>query len=97
MLSASFLFKHCLFARVHHSPMSKNCLESAQNYKIFSFIIQNKMALTEHSTSGNRFSVQPEGDLRQNDSHDAREVGLNHKIADFPFQMEICCHHYIFA
>lgn len=61
------------------------------------FIIRNKTALTEHSASGNRFSVQPEGDLRQNDSHDAREVGLNHKIANFPFQMEICCHHYIFA
>lgn len=57
----------------------------------------SKTGLTEHSASGNRFTVQPEGDLRQNDSHDAREVGLNHKVADFPFQMEICCHHYIFA
>lgn len=64
---------------------------------MFSFIIQNKTALTEHGASGNRFSVQPEGDLRQNDSHDAREVGLNHKIANLSFQMEICCHHYIFA
>lgn len=90
-LSASFFFKHSLFARVHHSPMWKNCLEGAQNETLV------KTTLTEHSASGNWFSVQPEGDLRQNDSHDAREVGLNHKIANFPFQMEICCHHYIFA
>lgn len=96
-LSASFFFKHSLFALVHQSLLWKNCLESAQNYKMLIFIIRNKTALTEHRASGNRFSVQPEGDLRQNDSHDAREVGLNHKIANFPFQMEICCHHYIFA
>lgn len=58
---------------------------------------KRKTALTEHGASRDRFSVQPEGDLRQNDGHDAREVGLNHEIANFPFQMEICCHHNIFA
>lgn len=76
------------------------------SYEQFNFIIQwniaelewkHKTALTKHSASRNRFSVQPEGNLRQDDGHDAREVGLNHKIANFPFQMEICCHHYIFA
>lgn len=75
-------------------------------YELFNFIIQwniaelewkQKTALTKHSASRHRFSVQPEGNLRQDDGHDAREVGLNHKIANFPFQMEICCHHYIFA
>lgn len=52
--------------------------------------------LTEHGAGGNRLSVQPEGDLRQYDGHDAWEVRLNHKVANLPFQVEVRRHHHIF-
>lgn len=53
--------------------------------------------LTEDSACRHRLPVQPEGDLRENDGHYAGEIRLDHEIANFPFQMEIRCHHYIFS
>lgn len=103
-------YAKCIFLFFQHpicvATSSTYVKELFWNYERFDFIIhwniaemewKRKTALTEHGASRDRFSVQPEGDLRQNDSHDAREVGLNHEIANFPFQMEICCHHNIFA
>lgn len=102
MLSASFILSTpYLCGYIIHL-----CERIVLNYERFDFIIhwniaemewKCKTALTEHGASRDRFSVQPEGDLRQNDGHDAREVGLNHEIANFPFQMEIRCHHNIFT
>lgn len=53
--------------------------------------------LTEDSTSRHRLPVQPERDLGKDDCHDAGQIRLNDKIADFPFQMKISCHHHIFS
>lgn len=53
--------------------------------------------LTEHSSSRHRLSVQPERHLGENDGHDARQVRLNDKVADFPLQMEMSRHHRVFT
>lgn len=92
-------YAKCIFLFFQH-PI---CVATSSTYvKELFWITKGSVSLfietlTEHGASRDRFPVQPEGDLRQNDGHDAREVGLNHEIANFPFQMEICCHHNIFA
>lgn len=48
--------------------------------------------LTENSSRWNRLPIEPEGDLRENDRHDAWQVCLDHKITNFSFQVEIRCH-----
>lgn len=53
--------------------------------------------LTKHGSCGHGLSVQPEWHLGENDSHDARQVCLNHKIPDFSFQVEMSCHYGIFT
>lgn len=55
-----------------------------------------EVTLTEHGAGGNGLSVQPEGDLRQYDGHDARKIRLNHKVANLPFQVEVRRHHHVF-
>lgn len=57
---------------------------------------RREATLTEHGAGGNGLSVQPEGDLRQYDGHDAREVRLNHKVANLPLQVEVRRHHHVF-
>lgn len=54
-------------------------------------------SLTEHSSRRHRFSVKPERHLGENDSHDARQIRLNHKIPNFSFQVEMSCHYGIFT
>lgn len=49
--------------------------------------------LTKHSPGWDRFSVQPEGHLGENNCHDARQVRLNDKVANLPLQMEMSRHH----
>lgn len=53
--------------------------------------------LTEHSPSRHWFSIQPERHLGENDCHDAREVRLDDKVADFPLQMKMSRHHCVFT
>lgn len=53
--------------------------------------------LTEHGARRHGLAVQPEGHLREDDGHYAGEIRLDHEIANFPFQMEIRCHHHIFS
>lgn len=49
-------------------------------------------ALTEDSPGRDRFTVEPEWDLGQNDSHEAGHVSLNHKVTDLPLQVEMGHH-----
>lgn len=50
-------------------------------------------ALTKHSPGRDRLPVEPEGHLGQDDGHEARHVGLNHKVANLSLQEEVS-HHY---
>lgn len=51
-----------------------------------------KRALTKDGPGWDRFTVEPEWDLWQNDSHEARHVGLNHKVTNLPLQVEVGHH-----
>lgn len=48
--------------------------------------------LTKYSSGGYRLSVEPEGDLGEDDCHDAGQVSLDHKVANLPLQVEVGCH-----
>lgn len=54
-------------------------------------------ALTEHSPGRNRLPVEPEGHLREDDSHDAGQVRLDHEVADLPLQVEMGRHDRVLA
>lgn len=49
--------------------------------------------LTKDSPGRDRLSVEPERYLGEDDSHDAGKVRLDHKVTDFPLQVEVGCHH----
>lgn len=53
--------------------------------------------LTEHSSGRHRLSIEPEGDLGQDDRHDAGQIRLDHKVADLPLQMEVSRHDRVFT
>lgn len=53
--------------------------------------------LTKHSPGGHRLPVEPEGDLGEDDGHDAGQVRLDHEVADLPLQMEMGRHDRVFA
>lgn len=56
-----------------------------------------KSALTEHRPGRDRLPIQPEGDLRQDDGHEARHVGLDDKVSDLSLQVEVGHHHCVEA
>lgn len=49
--------------------------------------------LTEHSPGRDGLSVEPEGHLGEDDGHDAGEIRLDHKVTNFPLQVEVGRHH----
>lgn len=53
--------------------------------------------LTEDSPGRDGLSVEPERHLGEDDRHDAGQVRLDHKVADFPLQVEVGCHHNILS
>lgn len=56
-----------------------------------------KLSLTEHRPRRNRLPVEPEGDLGQDYSHEARHVGLDNKVSDLSLQVEMSHHHCVQA
>lgn len=56
-----------------------------------------KTTLTKDCAGRNRLSVEPERHLWQNDSHNAWQVGLDHKVANFSLEVEVGCHNNIFS
>lgn len=54
-------------------------------------------ALTKDGPGRHRLSVEPEGDLGEDDGHDAGQVRLDHKVADFPLQVELSRHDCVFT
>lgn len=53
--------------------------------------------LTKNRAGRDGLPVEPEGDLGQDDSHDAGQVGLDHKVPDLPLQVEVRGHDDVFA
>lgn len=53
--------------------------------------------LTKYSSGGYRLSVEPEGDLGEDDCHDAGQVSLDHKVANLPLQVEVGRHDSVFT
>lgn len=51
---------------------------------------------TEDSSGRNGLFVDPEGNLSQDDGHDAGDVGLNQEETHFPLQMEVNGHDDVF-
>ena len=51
------------------------------------------LGLTEDGAGGHGLPVEPERDLGQDDGHEAWHVGLDHKVADLPLQVEVTHHH----
>lgn len=58
---------------------------------------QEVLSLTKHRPRRDRLPVQPEGDLGQNDGHEARHVGLDDEVSDLSLQVEVSHHHCVEA
>lgn len=52
--------------------------------------------LTKHRAGRDGLPVEPEGDLGQDDSHDAGQVGLDHKVPNLPLEVEVRGHDDVF-
>lgn len=48
--------------------------------------------LTKDGPCRHRLPVEPEGNLRQDDGHEAGHVGLDDEVADLPLQVEVSHH-----
>lgn len=57
----------------------------------------SRLTLTKDSSCRYRFSVEPKGDLGENNCHYAWQVSLNHKIANLSLQVEVSSHNNIFS
>lgn len=73
--------------------------ESRQRANFPSFILLSSLSgdprahrLTKNCSGGDRFPVQPEGDLGQDYSHDAGQVGLDDEVPDLPLEVKVCGH-----
>lgn len=53
--------------------------------------------LTKDSSGRDGFSVQPERHLREDDGHDAGQIRLDHKVANFPLQVEVSGHDHVLS
>lgn len=54
------------------------------------------LRLTKNRAGRDGLPVEPEGDLGQDDGHDAGQVGLDHKVPDLPLEVEVCGHDDVF-
>lgn len=57
------------------------------------FRSEQSRRLTKDSPGRDGFSVEPERHLGQDDCHDAGQICLDHKVTNFPLQVEVGCHH----
>lgn len=48
--------------------------------------------LTKNCPGRNGLPVEPEGDLGEDDGHEARHVGLDHEVANLALQVEVTHH-----
>lgn len=53
--------------------------------------------LTEDGSGRNGLFVDPEGNLSEDDGHDAGDVGLNQEETHLPLQMEVDSHDDVFT
>ena len=61
------------------------------------FVVEETRQLTEDSSGRDGLSVQPERHLGEDDRHDAGQIRLDHKVTNFPLQVEVGCHHNVLS